>query len=178
MTLNEYQTLAARTIATDDKHEMELHAAFGLISEADELSEAMRKLRCINGPYEALKAHMIKEAGDLAWMVAEMCTARGWYMGNLLSHYPKRYLQMKTHPLTTPPIVICGMYQKTFQGHKIDDEKLIDCLREIWGMLVAISSIYEVGLETVLETNIAKLRARYPHGFEAERSLHRAEGDD
>ena len=178
MTLNEYQTLAARTIATDDKHEMELHAAFGLISEADELTEAIRKLRYTNVPYEALKAHVIKEAGDLAWMVAEMCTARGWYMGDILTRPPLRYLQMKTLPLTTPPIVICGMYQKTYQGHEINEEKLIDCLREIWGMLVAVACTYDVSIDEILEANIEKLRARYPDGFTAERSLHRAEGDD
>ena len=32
-------------------------------------------------------------------------------------------------------------------------------------------------LEDVMQTNIDKLIARYPEGFEAERSLHRQEGD-
>lgn len=32
-------------------------------------------------------------------------------------------------------------------------------------------------LETVLQMNVDKLRNRYPNGFEAERSLHRQEGD-
>ena len=32
-------------------------------------------------------------------------------------------------------------------------------------------------LETILQMNVDKLRARYPDGFSAEKSLHRKEGD-
>ncbi len=32
-------------------------------------------------------------------------------------------------------------------------------------------------METVMQTNIEKLRARYPEGFDAEHSLHRKAGD-
>jgi hypothetical protein len=32
-------------------------------------------------------------------------------------------------------------------------------------------------LEEIMQMNIDKLKARYPEGFEAERSLHRKEGD-
>lgn len=34
-----------------------------------------------------------------------------------------------------------------------------------------------VPLETVMQVNIDKLRARYPMAFDAERSQHREEGD-
>ena len=32
-------------------------------------------------------------------------------------------------------------------------------------------------MESVMETNIKKLKERYPEGFEEEKSLHRKEGD-
>jgi hypothetical protein len=32
-------------------------------------------------------------------------------------------------------------------------------------------------LEAVLQMNVDKLRARYPDGFDADKSLHRKEGD-
>ena len=35
-----------------------------------------------------------------------------------------------------------------------------------------------VGMDDVMQQNIDKLRARYPDGFDAERSRCRAEGDD
>lgn len=35
-----------------------------------------------------------------------------------------------------------------------------------------------VPLERVMESNIEKLRKRYPEGFDPERSVHRAEGGE
>lgn len=32
-------------------------------------------------------------------------------------------------------------------------------------------------MQDILDLNIKKLRKRYPNGFEADRSIHRAEGD-
>ena len=60
-----------------------------------------------------------------------------------------------------------------FQGHDLDREHLIKELGDIiWYVAQAA-----VGLETtndeIMERNIAKLKARYPHGFEAERSRNR-----
>lgn len=65
----------------------------------------------------------------------------------------------------------------TFQGHPLDKEhlalELSDCL---WYVAVAAHAIgYD--LDTVFQMNVDKLKARYPDGFDAERSLHRREGD-
>lgn len=64
-----------------------------------------------------------------------------------------------------------------FQGHALDVEhickELGDCA---WYMAVASAAI-GFPLEKVMQANIDKLRARYPDGFEAERSLHRKDGD-
>lgn len=64
-----------------------------------------------------------------------------------------------------------------FQGHELDKEHLAKELGDVaWYLAVAAHSIgYD--LETVLQMNVDKLRKRYPNGFEAERSLHRQEGD-
>lgn len=72
---------------------------------------------------------------------------------------------------------VAGILQKEYQGHVIDNEhikrELGDCL---WGIAEACNAL-GFTLEDVAQTNIEKLKARFPHGFEAERSLHRQEGD-
>jgi len=72
---------------------------------------------------------------------------------------------------------VAGIMQKVFQGHEFDREhakkELGDCL---W-MIAEACSALELSLEDVMEANIKKLEARYPNGFEAERSLHRGAGD-
>ena len=76
-----------------------------------------------------------------------------------------------------------ALLQKVYQGHPspLEDGKarqhliveLGDCL---W-MLAEAAQAIGCSLDTVAIRNINKLRARYPEGFEPERSLHRKEGD-
>lgn len=64
-----------------------------------------------------------------------------------------------------------------FQGHELDPARLAKELGDVaWYLAVAAYAI-DYDLETVFQMNVDKLRARYPNGFEAEKSLHRAAGD-
>lgn len=64
-----------------------------------------------------------------------------------------------------------------YQGHEIDIEhfkkELGDCL---W-MIAEACDVLGTDLDEIMEMNIEKLKKRYPDGFSAERSLHRAECD-
>ena len=64
-----------------------------------------------------------------------------------------------------------------FQGHDLDLEHIAKELGDIaWYLAVGAYSIgYD--LETILQMNVDKLKARYPDGFSTDRSLHRAEND-
>lgn len=64
-----------------------------------------------------------------------------------------------------------------FQSHPLDKEHIAKELGDIaWYLAVAAHGIgYD--LDTIFQMNVDKLLARYPNGFEAERSLHRKEGD-
>ena len=64
-----------------------------------------------------------------------------------------------------------------FQGHDLDIEHIAKELGDIaWYLAVGA---YAIGfdLEEILKMNVDKLKARYPNGFSADRSLHRAEND-
>ena len=65
----------------------------------------------------------------------------------------------------------------TFQGHTLDREHVAKELGDVaWYIAVGAQAIgYD--LETILQMNVDKLKARYPTGFSTEASLHRAEGD-
>ena len=64
-----------------------------------------------------------------------------------------------------------------FQGHKLDTEhiakELGDCL---WYIAVCAKGAGYT-LDEIAEMNKAKLRKRYPNGFESDKSLHREKGD-
>ena len=59
------------------------------------------------------------------------------------------------------------------QGHELDREKLKKELGDIAWYLAETATALDLELEDVLQSNIDKLKARYPEGFDAERSIHR-----
>ena len=67
-----------------------------------------------------------------------------------------------------------------FQGKPMDDEAQYHMKRELGDIMWYIAQAciaLGISLEDVLDTNIQKLEARYPDGFEAFRSENRKEGD-
>lgn len=80
MTLNEYQTLAARTIASDDNAQMVAHSLHGLSAEVGELHGIFQKL--YQG-HHLDEEHAKKEVGDILWMLAEFCTGMCWKLSDV-----------------------------------------------------------------------------------------------
>lgn len=72
---------------------------------------------------------------------------------------------------------VAGLLQKMYQGHDVDGEHLIKELGDCMWMIAEICTSKGFNLDDVMQTNIDKLKVRYPDGFEVERSLHRKEGD-
>lgn len=58
------------------------------------------------------------------------------------------------------------------QGHELDREHLIKELGDVAWYLAETAFALDVSLEEVCQRNIDKLKARYPEGFSAERSIH------
>ena len=59
------------------------------------------------------------------------------------------------------------------QGHDLDREKLAKELGDIAWYLAETAWALEIPLEEILQANIDKLKARYPEGFDSQRSIHR-----
>lgn len=64
-----------------------------------------------------------------------------------------------------------------FQGKPLDKEHLAKELGDVAWYLAVTAQGLGYDLETIFKMNIAKLEARYPNGFEVQKSEHRAEGD-
>ena len=62
------------------------------------------------------------------------------------------------------------------QGHELDKDKLIKELGDIAWYLAETAYALDVPLEDVLQSNIDKLKRRYPEGFDLEKSIHRTDG--
>lgn len=79
--------------------------------------------------------------------------------------------------LTSEAGEVAGLLQKIYQGHNLNIEHLKKELGDCLWMIAEICDAIDCDLDEVMQMNIDKLRKRYPEGFDAEHSLHRAEGD-
>ena len=72
---------------------------------------------------------------------------------------------------------LLDIYQKELQGHPVDIEhakkEASDCL---W-MIAEGCTVNRIDLDEIAVLNIEKLKARYPDGFDSDKSIHRKEGD-
>lgn len=64
-----------------------------------------------------------------------------------------------------------------FQGHNLDRDHMAKELGDVAWYLALAADAIGYSLEDVLKMNIEKLKARYPEGFEADKSLNRAAND-
>lgn len=72
---------------------------------------------------------------------------------------------------------VTGILQKTYQGHTFDKTHMMKELGDCLWMIAEVCTAIGCTMDEVGQMNIDKLKARYPEGFTAERSLYRTEGD-
>lgn len=70
-----------------------------------------------------------------------------------------------------------GIFQKCYQGHRVQTEHLKKEAGDICWMLAEFCTVMGWDLSEIMELNIEKLKARFPEGFDPDKSMHRAEGD-
>ena len=70
-----------------------------------------------------------------------------------------------------------SLYQKSYQGHKFDETHAKKELGDLLWFVAEYCSAKGWEMSEVAQLNIEKLKARFPEGFSAERSLNRADGD-
>lgn len=70
---------------------------------------------------------------------------------------------------------IHGIYQKTYQGHMLDVEKVIDEMGDLCWFIAELADVLAIPLNGVPKHNITKLAKRYPEGFSEYNSINREE---
>lgn len=72
---------------------------------------------------------------------------------------------------------VAGLIQKMYQGHVLKPRHLKKELGDCLWFIAECCDAFGFEMEDIMQTNIDKLIARYPEGFEPDKSLHRAKGD-
>lgn len=104
-----------------------------------------------------------------------------------INEYQKEAMTLLNPALTEKDVLmnalmgLCGesgeaidlMKKHLYQGHELDREKLIKELGDIAWYLAEAATGLDIDLSEVLQRNLDKLHARYPQGFDTQRSQHR-----
>lgn len=70
-----------------------------------------------------------------------------------------------------------SIYQKMYQGHDVRSEDIMSELGDLLWFIAEYCTVMRWDLDVIAQKNINKLKARYPEGFNVNRSLYRDEGD-
>lgn len=74
--------------------------------------------------------------------------------------------------------VVDAIKKHLFQGHWLDKTHIQRELGDVaWYLAIAAHAV-GCDLDTIFQMNIDKLKARFPDGFDAERSINREAGDN
>ena len=60
-----------------------------------------------------------------------------------------------------------------FQGHELDEQKLVDEISDVLWYCAELASGLGVSLGDIAQHNVDKLVKRYPDGFDSDRSINR-----
>lgn len=70
-----------------------------------------------------------------------------------------------------------SIYQKKYQGHEFDEVHAKKELGDLMWFIAEYCTAHNWDLDDIMTMNINKLKARFPDGFETDKSLNRKEGD-
>lgn len=167
MDLDQYQQLAKRT---RNHHEYELaNYALGLVGESIEVVDELY----------TTKEKLHKEMGDVMWYIANICTILELDMSDL------RITSERISTLTLEAGRIADIIKKSeFHGHIRNTKLLYDKLSNVLSALMTAIEYEQLmdhkgfTLDSILTANIEKLKARFPDGFDKEKSINRDENNN
>ena len=190
MEIKEYQKLAMRT-STDD-HDRVLNGCLGLIGEAGEIVDIVKKWKFQSGDNAELPVNkLIDECGDVLWYCAELATGMRDSLADMYCLASElfdcgRDMTEESDPAVSAAriSIVAAEIFRDYDSPYTEDKKWLaqraaNIKSNIVGIMVMIRDFLEihckVTLSGAMDYNIAKLRERYPEGFDPERSLHRQE---
>lgn len=178
MTPNEYQALAARTLIDKPAREysvLEIMIVWNAVGLAGEVGELTKLSDNYSNDSKDL---VIKEMGDIFWYMSALCTKLEIPFEKVINVKPNELARINF--ISTANAIASGdildyVKKGVFHDHGIEPLYLVEKLKELMAVLLGICKSIGIDPQDVITINIAKLKARYPNGFDVEASRNRNE---
>jgi NTP pyrophosphatase (non-canonical NTP hydrolase) len=133
------------------------YASFEELTEADDLIKDLNLKKCVITPNEYQKLAMVtanpEVLKDFEKMIGNAGLGLAGEAGEVADHVKK-----------------C-----LYQGHEFSIDKVAKELGDVLWYVALMCTATGVSLETVMQENVNKLKARYPEGFDKFKSINRGE---
>ena len=161
MTIQQYQEEVKKTLADlQNKQKNLLHMEAGVVTELAEVLDILKKNIAYGKPIDFV--HVKEELGDICYYVVGYSYFDDINLENLILDFPENLI-MDTEDLINFMIDMIGIIAIE-NWHPFEILRDINFLCEWMGL----------DFSDILETNIKKLKARYPNGeFNAEQAINR-----
>lgn len=180
MNLNEYQRLALRTSGAG--HDRVKNGCLGLIGESGEIVDIVKYMfqSGENPPFP--KDKFIKEMGDVLWYCAETVSGMELELEEVTlrtGSYDKYSLfaAWNCADIELTAAMLSANAVEAYVSRFVEGNAMRCAyrVRDIYKGLLHLCDLVGVTIDEVADTNIEKLKKRYPDGFDPERSIHRPE---
>lgn len=181
-TCETYQKAAMRT--SPEGHDRVLNGCLGLIGESGEVADVVKKWLFQSGENAELPAgKMAEELGDVLWYCAELCTGLDISLGDVWSeaaHLSWGRITLKDMPRQAARLAAdcVRVYDMALYAAETPETIILQLAFVLRRADTILRDICHSSLTACMDGNIAKLMARYPDGFDPERSLHRGESSN
>ena len=172
MNMYDYHREAQRTSPNDGHDKMD-NALLGLIGETGELVDVIKKFlyqSSLNAPLPWQKLQ--DELGDVLWYLVELAAGMDCQLAGLcgsFAQYDERAQKIKIMP-SLKSVVVDMDKSAAALAELITKKRSFRIQEEMNHMLKLCSYIARIAgtsLDKVADANIAKLKARYPEGFDS-----------
>jgi len=169
MNKNQYQSSAINTMATiGSKKDDFYHMGRGVFTEVGELIDAFKKHHAYGKKLDVVNVK--EEVGDLLWYIANVHNLLGtkMYLPNLTRTYKERDLVNAATRLYN----VCNLYHSTSDSEPVVSD-FKDIIYELESVVVAFCKHFKFDIYKIMDSNIDKLKVRYPEKFSSERAVNR-----
>lgn len=166
MKLQQYIIESERTlIDKGDKFNI-IHAEWGIITEFGELVDHFKRHEYYGKPFDAVNVK--EELGDIMWYIAIYLRLHPSHVVILddaifLDFGINQFSKIDRYSIMTNNLRKC-------LNNVIDD---IAFLNSSISLIASFGKVFNIEFEDILQTNINKLKARFPHKFTSEKALNR-----
>jgi len=168
MNWNEYKVLSEKTLSTEfhcgKQVENLLHGVSGVITELEELLDWNDDV------------NKKEEVADIFWYIALL--DRELELNLKIPTYPTEFTQIGNDALIiqsfkTSSILLDFLKKKIFYNKNIDINIFSNQTRNLFQSMCIFCYINDINIESILDTNIEKLKARYGEKFSSDRAINR-----